>query len=721
MTEAQRPARRIGAAPARPTAVPGATRPRTPVGLITGLQRLVGNRAMSAVLDPIRTALQRVPVNAQFHETLYNTENGTGAFQAGGFTGGSPTSNANVGGAATPASYDISRSDTGVTVLIKIRFLQQERNTTPPPVPPAPNPLNIPPLGTLKDSPKEIPANDPSDRRTWASTTATKAVGTWNARKIVFTSQDHPQPGEGAGAGAPPLPPTAVRLPVTFKAEAVFGLNDPAHQQVIVHPPASIPGTPGHPIDAGNWYRQDDDPAKRAKSYPHGDEVIYAHEYGHMLGIPDEYSQSNEQMNALIHQAAPASAASARAALDKATIERMALASLSRPMYAQLQAALPLMISALNAKRAVVTRKLSAAAKSGAVSGDVRTELTKALTAEADPTLNPSIPRVVAFQTTSNFSNLGIADAAVRGAFAIGEVRRVIGAAYWSALAAPHETNVAVAGFDDVKINVSSGVYGTSGPGTATAGNAGSVAAKAVGPTAAGPGLPPIPATSLIGQLRALPATWSTAGSALESAVTPDAFTKSMSEGVKSAAGAAALAARLAAAVVPGYVPPKMTKAGPLYRRAYTLVQNAANAAAKQLAADLITKTVQPTLAASVTALQSAIAGEVTTLLATPPAGMAAAGPADPQMAAIVSAMKGRLDADKAATAGTGIDPTKPTAANPAPTAPSQDVSYSAQGLMGSSNSTKVRTDQFEKMLAAFNAQLRKKPREDEFKVEVGA
>ena len=48
-----------------------------------------------------------------------------------------------------------------------------------------------------------------------------------------------------------------------------------------------------------------------------------------MLGIPDQYSQSNEQLNVLMHQAAPKTAASSRAALDKTTIERMTLAALS--------------------------------------------------------------------------------------------------------------------------------------------------------------------------------------------------------------------------------------------------------------------------------------------------------------------------------------------------------------------------------------------------------
>ena len=193
----------------------------------------------------------------------------------------------------------------------------------------------------------------------------TRPPTTWNGRKISFVSQDHPQPGEGAGSHAPPLPPTPIRLPVTFKAQAVFGLNEPAHQQVIVHPPASVPGTPGHPIDAGNWYQQDPDPAKRAASYPHTDDVIYAHEYGHMLGIPDEYSQSNEQLNALMHQAAPKTAASSKAALDKTTIERMALAALATALSGQLSAALPPMTGALNAKRAAVTRKLAAAARAG--------------------------------------------------------------------------------------------------------------------------------------------------------------------------------------------------------------------------------------------------------------------------------------------------------------------------------------------------------------------
>ena len=103
-------------------------------------------------------------------------------------------------------------------------------------------------------------------------------------------------------------------------------------------------------------------------SYSGDEKVIAAHEYGHLLGIPDEYSQSNEQLNALIHQAAPGSAPSARAALDRTTVERMVLAALRQPMYSQLTSTLPTITDALREKRKLVKTKMAAAAKAGVVS-----------------------------------------------------------------------------------------------------------------------------------------------------------------------------------------------------------------------------------------------------------------------------------------------------------------------------------------------------------------
>ena len=50
-----------------------------------------------------------------------------------------------------------------------------------------------------------------------------------------------------------------------------------------------------------------------------------AHEYGHLLGIPDEYSQSNAQMHKLMHQASPTLAAGEDQKLDDAATKYMVL------------------------------------------------------------------------------------------------------------------------------------------------------------------------------------------------------------------------------------------------------------------------------------------------------------------------------------------------------------------------------------------------------------
>ena len=86
---------------------------------------------------------------------------------------------------------------------------------------------------------------------------------------------------------------------MTFDSIAVFGLDEKHDQTIIVHPnsvPANAKG--GNPIDAGNYYLN-------KGGYGGDDNVIAAHEYGHLLGIDDEYSQSNEMLNALLHRAAP--------------------------------------------------------------------------------------------------------------------------------------------------------------------------------------------------------------------------------------------------------------------------------------------------------------------------------------------------------------------------------------------------------------------------------
>src|SRR5690606_25881411 len=109
--------------------------------------------------------------------------------------------------------------------------------------------------------------------------------------------------------------------------------------------------------------------------------------------------QSNEQMNALLHQAAPKSAPSSMAALDKKTVERMALAALSNPLYSQMSAAMPGITAALQSGRKQVKARMSVAARDAVRSPLIRDTLREQLEAGSEARLASHIPTVVAFQT----------------------------------------------------------------------------------------------------------------------------------------------------------------------------------------------------------------------------------------------------------------------------------------------------------------------------------
>lgn len=634
---------------------------------LVALQRTIGNRAVG---DILRSVAQRVTVSMNTSQTLYNRTNAQGQATAGKF-----------GGAK---SYEITRQgDSGVTVTVKIRFVNQARNTTPPP----PGDTTAPRLGADVGEPTEIPPGDP--RRQWATDAAREGVAHW-AGRLTFVGEEWNLLEDN----------TVKRLPVTFESIPVFDLAAEHNKTIVVFGPATTAGSPGHPIDASHYYMNQG-------GYTGARDVIAAHEYGHLIGIADEYSQSNEQMNALLHQAAPAGAASAMAALDRTTIERMALSAMRRPLYNQLAAAMPTVVQSIAAQGALVKQKMAAAARAGVTNPGVRDQLRAQLEAESDPTLDRQVPGVVAFQTTQNFSNITRASEGVEAAFSPAALTKQIQAAYWKALSAPINEHVTVAGLGEVSINVQGAVARTTAAGGSNAANAGAVATATVGPSATPPaaaavgppGLPaPPPPSSLVGQITALPSAWAAAGSALESAITPEAFAAKMQSVLPSTSAAAALA--MAAAILPGVVP-QMGKSRDLYLRAHSLVNGAATEAAQQLAAELVDAQVQPVLQASVASFQTAIATEVSNLTSMTPEQLAAAPNPDPRMRAIVSDMKSRLDADKAATAGTGRDPLGAGGA-----APAQNVTYSEQGLMGSHGSTALRPDQFQPMLKQFNDNL---------------
>ncbi|MBA3338800.1 MAG: hypothetical protein H0T54_03465 [Geodermatophilaceae bacterium] len=619
---------------------------------VLDLQRKAGNSAVSSIVDQIsRGVVQRVEVKEQkMSETLYDQSGAGGKAKAKDYS-------------INPAYVLTRNGDTGVTVKVRVKFLHQVRDAT----------------GALKDTPVEIPASDPDDRRGWAEKLVKEQVKPWNGH-VTMT-------GEEVNIGKPN---TMKRLPVTFESVAVFKVGDDHDNIVIIHPSSVAAGSPGQKIDAGNYYIN-------KGTYKADEKVIAAHEYGHLLGIPDEYSQSNEQMNALLHQAAPSTAPSALGALDKKTVERMVLSSLRAPLLAALDTAMPSVTDALRAGRAAVQKKLAAAARTGVKDAAVRTELEKQLTASAEPGLAKAVPKTVAFQTTTNFSNKDLASTTVEAGFSAVELAKMIRDKYAQSLAAEEKANVAVAGLGDVSINVQQSVRDTTKAGGAQAGDAANAAAGSVG-GAGGPvnllGLPLIVAPSgLVGKLTAIPATWGTAGSTLEAGVTPAAFTTKMESILKSVGAITALAG-----LVPGLAAPKTAGTHALYVKAHAMVNNAASAAAKQLAVDLLNSVIPAVIASGLTDLQTSIQTEVDKVMGTPPAGIAALG-SNPAMAAMVAAMKTRLDADKTASAGGGRDPV-----GGAKAAPDQDVTYSYQGLMGSHGNMNVRQDQLTPLVKQFNS-----------------
>jgi len=692
---------------------------------VLALQGIVGNRVVTSVM---RSVAQRVPMTSpDSSETLYNATNPAGQATAGTYGGG-----VDAGGAPNVVKYDMTRDgDTKVTVTVRIKFLSQARCTVPRP---AGAPATVPDLGDLVGRPTEIPANDPDNRRAWATDIAAKAVTVWNGRlaltegsaaaapaaagTVPAAAPAGPAPAGGVTPAAPAAPPSAPpkKLPVTFASVPVFGLGEPEDTRIIVHPMATVAGTPGQPIDAGNYYLN-------KGAYTGDDKIIAAHEYGHLLGIPDEYSQSNSQLNALIHQAAPGGAPSAGPALDRASVQHMVLNSLKQPLVDKLTASIAPITTAIRAKKAKVKTAMVAATKAGVVDPAVTDELTRMLAARSEGRLAPSVAAAVAFETTRNFSSISVAGGAVEAGFSAAALSTTITDAYVKALTGAETASVAVTGVGNVTVDVAGSVAATTAAGGAQAAPAAAIATNAVTApgggapaAAAAPGLPAIaPPPNLVAQLTALPATWDTAGSLLETGVTPAAFAKAMVATLKSADAAAAVAA--AVPLPPGAARRrKAATVGALYQRAYRLVQGASQNAAAQVGADLVGETVKPTLTASVTQLMTTIDTEVKRIMVTPPSGVAALGTPDPNMTAMVNAMKARLDANKAATAGNpGRDPMGPSGTG---SAPAQDVTYSYEGLMGSSTTRALRSDQFEPIVKNFNDKLRT-PGEQTFKADV--
>ena len=206
---------------------------------------------------------------------------------------------------------------------------------------------------------------------------------------------------------------------------------------------------------------------------------------------------------------------------------------------------------------------------------------------------------------------------------------------------------MAVAGVGNVTIDVAGSVGATTAAGGAQAAPGAALATTAVTARVAGhpearprpaPGLPTIaPPATLVQQLTDLPATWDTAGSLLETGVTPAAFTKAMVATAQERRGGRRGGRRRAA--TRDAAPQEVRHAWARCTSAPTgWCRPRRQDAATQVGADLVSETVKPTLTTSVTQLMTTIDDEVKRIMVTPPAGVAALGTPDPNMTAMVTA-----------------------------------------------------------------------------------
>lgn len=612
-------------------------------------------------------------------------------------------------------NYAMERTDTEVIVTVRIRFVSQTRDTNQflaDGVTANPNFMGY--IG----SPAEIPAGDP--RRGWAEgmarTVGQRFSGATGGR-VRFVGQRDPAWHDFGGR------PQRVSLNVRFRAEPVFDLGrTDFHKEVKVFASNVIPGrAAGHPIDAGAWYM---DTTGYAPA-----EQVYAHEYGHLIGIPDEYSLSNDQMHRLMHRVSPSQATTRNAAIDRAAVRRMVLAALTRPLVLRLASAAGELARTFTAHKAPLVNAMTTGMRGGAADAGTNAALVTRLQGQTAPPLQGRLPGIVRFETTQNFSNRTIAQNVVAGEFAPAALADLLNTRYLTALTAPHSqmADVGMGAGRGVSIAVQgsaggagSGIWAAANSG-ALAGSAGGVADTAVG-AAGGARVPPVrPPATLIAQIGALPGRWQGMAAQLRSAFSEAAV------GARMRAAAAAMPAAAAAAA--GAIAGPATTAPQVYRRAYDLVGRIARTAGQGLVRDFLQAELEPLLQSSTATIAANITTEVENVMNTPAGALASAAPRDPNLTAMVTAMQSRLaaqtpagqpaNADPSAAPRQPVPPGSPAGTAAAPVA-TQEVTFTAEGQMGD-NAADLRTDQFQRLVDQFNQPARRlrRDREGPFTVEM--
>lgn len=640
---------RLFASPAGP--VPAAGPGRAPGPVAGGQAPAAVRRSRVAALR--RRWLQRLPFSSSFGETLLTEP--TAAQQAAG------TNTLRASGYAMGATdrYQMTRDVAGVRVQVRIYFKD--------------------PSGT------PLPAGDA--RRTDATSMCSRLVGTWND-KYEFHA---PAPTGGAGtpdagvpapgaAGSSAGAPRQIVLPVRFVATAVFDPHDEHDTEVNwrsnVATGEDNAATGGYGIiDAGNWFSNID-----RRAYPADPAVIYAHEYGHLIGIPDEYSLSNAEAHGRIHGAAPGRA-EMDAELDRQGAKMLMLIALCQELYPRLRAGARTIAALISGQRGRMAGQLVHALRSawndGVALGTLKAAARAALAAQ--PRASRSVDRVIDFEARRNRGYGGDASGALDRQLAPDAMGDLLERLLERPLATAHNGGRVTIPFtpgrcSDRDINVQ---IGTFQPGAdTTLGNAVSTAAgEAVGalPAPVGRRAPAItPSPTLLGRLAAMPARWSTVADMFgdEAGRIPDRLASQ---------GAAVFADPSFAADVHDSVPA-------LYRATLARFNNLAGALADTAVSDFLTAQFAPAMQAQVDELVGAIETELGIHRTVPPRGGTDAAPPaapDPVAAARTRAIADALHTagERARTMATAASPTGVAAGSEAAT--DVHVSYTIESLMG--------------------------------------
>ncbi|MGX5697321.1 hypothetical protein ACWKWP_14065 [Agromyces soli] len=693
----------IEAAPVRVSAVrtahaPASSRPPAARGLpdLVALQRTAGNRAVTSL---IAAPVQRVPITVPSREeTLFNNRQASAPGVA----------SARVYGSARGRNLDLTRGGTPevATVTVHIRFVDQARtNVTRAD-------------GTVgPDTEKVIPPGDA--RRAFGITTCTTAPGHWNNRAVLVGERAAPNwlvQQFSSDRGGP------VRLPVRFAAVPVWDLSgaDKGYPTVRVFPQSQAAGGNTHPIDAGNYYMN-------VAAYGAANaEAIYAHEYGHLIGLSDEYSQSNPQMHALMHDMDPATSAQRSAALNRESVRRMVLAALIPQLHGRVASAAAEISQQFLRAQAPVRSALASSVRSAMADPTTIAALRIAVPPTA-ARLAPYVPRTLAAAARNPANTSAPAAAVVAAEFAPGPIESMLRRLYYSSL------NTAATGVTDVGANLgmhiniegSSGltsdgraaVGGATGlwaGGPANAGDLAAVVDQVAGASRTGR-VPPIRASgSILRDLTSLPAGWAAFAGGAPASMSVATVTADVKQSL-----ASAFIARVGPILAGTAAPTTTARLGAFVAGLNAAARTAATAASTNAVRTFLTSEIQPVISRSTTSLMAAIAAEVTRIMGTPAEQLALAAPRDPAIASIASAMSTRLATAALTATASQIVQGRP-AINPGTGAPAQEVTYDTVNMM-SDNSDLFRADQFADIATAFNGSGLKRSREGDFHIEMGA